>query len=171
MSIAIGDYKASLVRNTFRCISLLAVVLICGGMLPVYSQPVAFQFEGNKNLGAEQLSEVATKCLSQYGTSSDMDDGKIAYCLGRVQSFLTANGYLRATVTERQRMRTNDGLQIAVQIYEEAKYRLGTVTINGATLFPPTRLRQMLHLKTGDIANNEMLSEWSKERLKKAYYE
>ena len=136
------------------------------------SKTIRLDFVGNKAFGKQQLLDVADKCLNQYSSLRGTDElSKIDYCLHKVRSFLAANGYLRATLVDPLQKKTEGGLILIVQIEEGALYHLGEVRINGATVFSPTRIREMLSLKAGDIANADSISEWAYECLKKAYGE
>jgi outer membrane protein insertion porin family len=50
-------------------------------------------------------------------------------------------------------------------------YRLGEIRLKGAEAVAPVKVREMLDLKQGDLANGEKLGKWLFEDLKKVYGE
>ena len=72
-----------------------------------------------------------------------------------------AKGYLQAKLGELQKHQTPTGLKITVPIQEGIPYRLGDIEFQNSRLFTPAQLRQMLKLRTGDVADADVLSEWA----------
>jgi outer membrane protein assembly factor BamA len=154
-------------------VSIMCMLVFCAiGGQKANSQTVTISFEGTKAFASGQLVDVAKKCLEQYSNSrGTAEPSKIKTCVYKVRSFLGASGYIRATVSEPLLERTETGLKVTARIEEGVLYRLGEVKIDSATIFSPTRIREMLDVKTGDIANAESINEWVFDRLEKAYAE
>lgn len=154
---------------------LLAVVGIChvqGRASDLYQNSrIAIEFEGNKVFPTRQLLDVTSRCVaqgpeSQKGYNPDLYD----YCLRHtLANFIRSKGYLRAVVGEERRQQTAEGLKIVVPVDEGALYRLGDIRIEGSKVFSPGQLREMLEIKSGDIAAGTAIYEWLAERVGRAY--
>jgi outer membrane protein insertion porin family len=166
MSITI-DNKRSLIRFHWRGILLLLVVVIFWRAPIACAQNIILRFEGNTKVTSDELRDQAGRCISQFSNSPG--DVRLAYCLKELRSSLGARGYLRATVDEGERKVEANVLQILVHINEGPIYRLGKVKITGSSRFPDTRLREMLYLSEGEVANAEIISTWANVNIKKAY--
>lgn len=149
-------------------VGMALVLSTFGGNIVAYSQPVTLHFKGNKNFTSEELSKETNKCFAQYKESESIN---VDYCFRQLASFLRTRGYFRAVVTEERRQRLNDRLVITALVDEGTLYHLGDVTIHGSTIFSAEKIREMLPLKRGDVANAQVILEWAFVRLKKAYNE
>jgi outer membrane protein assembly factor BamA len=155
-----------------RCFIFIGCLFAAGVVKAQQAFPkdMTLTFEGNKVFATTQLVNLANGCLAtrpqinhEY-TTTDMD-----YCLWKVKLFVTAKGYLRATVGNPRNETENGSRIIVVAIQEGALYRLGEVEISGSKLFSPSQVREMMGLRKGDIANAETLSVGLYERVKEAY--
>jgi outer membrane protein assembly factor BamA len=146
-------------------------VLLCGvtrAQQPTRG-PVILTFEDNTAFSQEELEAVTDKCFA--ANSYAKSEGYIDYCLDRLKLFLSSNGYLRATVTERRRENTPAGLRVGVRVKEGIRYRFGYIQVEGSKLFTPQQLLATLKTKTGDIANTKDLMAWAYQTVKKMYAE
>jgi outer membrane protein insertion porin family len=131
---------------------------------------IVVDFEGNKIFSKQELIAITNPCLDRYSKAGVTDDSEqIEYCLHRVKVFLYGKGYLNPRLGEPRRTQTENGLQIVVPIDEGARYRLGEVKVEGAQLFTPAQILEMIAVKAGDTANGVRLSEAVYDRVKKAY--
>ena len=153
----------------------LTVVVFAGvfGLSSVHAQEATapktiLDFEGNKIFSKPELLEVANRCLTEFSKSQD-EDALLDYCLHRVRQFMSAKGYLQAQVGKPRQEQTENGSKTIVSVNEGALFRLGEVEINGSRTLAPTQIREMLELKTGDIANGDSIGVWLFERVKKTY--
>jgi outer membrane protein insertion porin family len=156
-------------------IRTLVVSFLCCvfGLSAAHAQEAAapkavLDFEGNKIFQTQELLEVANKCLAANSKSQD-EDATLDYCLDRVTHSLRARGYLQARLSEPRHEQTESGSRTMVSVTEGALFRLGEVAISGTRTLAPTQVREMLAMKTGDIADGGKVSEWLFERVKKAY--
>jgi outer membrane protein assembly factor BamA len=125
-------------------------------------------FEGNKIFTKQDLLEVTNRCLTGFSKSQDQDE-LLDYCLHRLRHFMSAKGYLQAQLGKPRQEQTENGSRIIVTVNEGALFRLGEVEIDGSRTLAPTQIREMLELKTGDIADGDRIGVWLFERVKKAY--
>lgn len=153
----------------------LTVVVFAGvfGVSSVHAQEATapktvLDFEGNKIFSKPELLEVANRCLTGFSKSQD-EDALLDYCLHRVRQFMSTKGYLQAQLGKPRQEQTENGFKTIVSVNEGALFRLGEVEIDGSRTLAPTQIREMLELKTGDIANGDSIGVWLFERVKKAY--
>ncbi len=162
-----------MLRKSQSLASFLFLLFLVLGMeqkLNASENKLVVEFEGNKVFSSERLLKRLNLCLAKYADSPDeYKANEFEYCLRNVQSFLRSQGYLRSLVGEPKVQKTDDGLKITVPIEEGAFYRLGNIKLEGAKVFWPEQLLEMLNLKTGDVADGEAIGEWLSVRLKKAY--
>ncbi len=129
------------------------------------------EFEGNKAFSVSELTGMMKRCQARYTTPEETSDPARVRdeCLRRIRFFYTKHGYLRATFGEQQRRETERGLKIIVPVEEGARYRVGTIKVEGAKLFSPEQIIEMIGVKTGDIADGAAIGAGLFERLRKAY--
>jgi outer membrane protein insertion porin family len=133
-------------------------------------QKTMLDFEGNQVFSKQELLEVANKCLTEFSKYRDEDNEHVLeYCLHRVRLSMFSKGYLQAKLGEPRREQTEHGAKTIVSVDEGALFRVGEIEINESKLFSPSQIREMLDLKTGDIADGERLSVALYERVKEAY--
>jgi outer membrane protein insertion porin family len=132
---------------------------------------VRVEFEGNRLFTSERLRALASECYGRSRGADEMFEPEILdYCLRvNVLGFVRRSGYLRARLGERRTERTPAGETVTVPLDEKELYRLGEVTIAGAEFFDAARLREMLPLRAGDIADAEAVGRWLSEHLKERY--
>jgi len=129
---------------------------------------VRVEFEGNRLFTSERLRELTYECYGKDGL--EFEPEKFDYCLRtNVLGFVRRSGYLRAQLGAPRAERTWAGETLTVPIDEKELYRLGEVKIEGAEFFTPARLREMLPLKAGDIADALAVERWLTEHLQKKY--
>jgi len=129
---------------------------------------VRVEFEGNRLFTSERLRELTCEC---YGRDEpEFVPEKLDYCLRMsVLGFLRRSGHLQAQLGETRAERTGAGETLTVPVEEKELYRLGEVKIEGAEFFTPARLREMLPLKAGDVADADALGRWMSEHMRTAY--
>jgi outer membrane protein insertion porin family len=129
-------------------------------------------FAGNDVFSEQDLRSITDKCLAMDSHWKEgYNSQTLEYCLKRLQLSLAAKGYLQATVGKPISTTTEAGILLKVSVSEGALFRLQEVRIDGARAFSPARLRELLNLKTGDIANGDVIDEWLFDAAKKAYNE
>ncbi len=130
------------------------------------------RFEGNKNFSSQELVEKIRGYLADYqGTEDEYDADRFEFALRRLSNFVRSRGYLQATFGEPTRERDARGLILTVAVNEGVVYRLGEIRIKGAEVIAPVRIREMLDLKQGDLANGQRFAKWLYEDVKKIYGE
>lgn len=131
------------------------------------SSEIVIEFEGNKVFSTPEILGEVTPCLTQYPQSKcGYDSSVLAHC---VQRYLRSQGYLRAKVGEPKKQETEQGLKITVPLEEGALYRLGEIQIEGQRLFPREQIKELLNLRTGDVADGEIINEWLNKQVKNVY--
>lgn len=127
-----------------------------------------YRFEGNRMFPTQRLAEEARQCMA--GFERDFYDPDVFdYCLHRLDNFARSQGYLQAHFHDPKVEETGAGLIVTLQASEGIFYRLGEIRIEGTSAFSLEKIRAMLPMKSGDIANGEQLSKWLFEKLKKEY--
>jgi outer membrane protein assembly factor BamA len=117
---------------------------------------IALQFEGNRVFSQQELLAVTEKCLAtDPHWNGRIEPEPLAYCSRKLQAFLGSKGYLKATVGKAQTRQLQDKHGVIIHVDEGALYRLGEVRIEGAKLLSSDRIRELLDLKRGDIADGE----------------
>ena len=134
------------------------------------TRKVVVDFEGNKVFPTKQLVDLVNRCLETRSTwHTEYHAADLEYCLWKLNQFLASKGYLRGKFREPRREETENTLRVIVHIDEGALYRLGKVRIEGARLFAPAQILEMLTLKTGDTFDAGRLNEWLDNRVRKHY--
>lgn len=134
-----------------------------------------FSFSGNEVFSSSVLIAKISEFVSAYYELEDDNDDEyffkedvFDYALRRLRGFVSSQGYLDARF-EWDREQTANGELISVEMIEGRQYRLGKITIQGAKLFSAERLRAMLNLEEGAIANGEAIEKWLYDDVEKAY--
>lgn len=131
---------------------------------------VRVEFEGNRLFTSERLRALTSECYGAGNAEEEFDPERLDYCLRtNVLGFVRRSGYLRAELGEPRVEKAGAGQTWTVPIDEKELYRLGQVKLEGAEFFTPERLREMLPLKSGDIADGGAVVRWLNEHLKKLY--
>ena len=126
-------------------------------------------FEGNKVFSEQELLRITAPCLENSRPRARSDSEALEYCLRKLKLSMGAKGYLQAVVGPSKEQETENWSRLVVPVNEGPRYRLGEVKIEGLTLFTSAQILEMLTLKTGDIADAEILMEWLNERVHKKY--
>jgi outer membrane protein insertion porin family len=82
---------------------------------------------------------------------------------------MRSQGYLNAKIGKPKEQNDERSFNLIVPIEEGLRYRLGSINIQGAKVFPSEQLIEKLNLKTGNIADGQELFQWLFERVKKLY--
>ena len=143
-------------------------LVVEGRCLPL----VEVRFEGNKNFSSQELESKIRGYLAAYeSTGDEYDADRFEFALQRLLNFVRSRGFLQATFGEPTREIDARGVVLTVAVDEGVVYRLGEIRIKGAEAIAPVRVREMLDLKQGDVADGQKLGKWLFEDLKKHYGE
>jgi Surface antigen variable number repeat len=126
------------------------------------------RFEGNKVFSSEQLASQMKQCLADDDVGG-YDPDIFENCLSRPHHFVRSKGYLQAKFADPLKKETEDGLVLTISADEGLLYRLGRITISGATFISPEQIRATTPLQKGDIADGEKIGKALYEDLKKQY--
>jgi outer membrane protein insertion porin family len=173
MSVSASFIASARIGWTLMAALVLIGVFSASAVAQGTSYPiVTINFEGNEVFGRQELLDVANRCIERYRTASGAAvSNDVDACLREVRSFIFANGYLRATFEEPEKTKTEMGLVVTVRIDEGVLYRIGQVRIEGAAVLPPSRIRALLRLKTGDVANAETINDWVDGSVQNLYWD
>jgi len=132
---------------------------------------VRIEFEGNRLFTSERLRGMTTECYERTRRiDEELDPEAFDYCLRtEVLGFVRRSGYLRARLGELRAERSGAGETLTVPLDEKELYRLGRVRIEGAETFAPERLRELLPLRQGDVADGPAVVRWLGEHLRGMY--
>ena len=128
-------------------------------------------FKGNRFVSSQELTETMTRCLEPAFKAQDKYTSELGeYCSNHeVLSFVRSKGYLQAVVSKPERLETEHELKLVMNIEAGPLYRVGEIKIEGANVFSPEQIIEILGLRPGEIANGMALGDTLYERLKKAY--
>lgn len=131
------------------------------------------RFPDNHAFSSSELSARTRKCLAgeEPDGANIYDAEELDVCLRRLGNFVRSKGYLQARFHDPESEETKDGLVITIHADEGMLYKVGEITIEGAKVVPTSRIRTMLSLQPGHVANGEMIAKWLFEDLKKVYGE
>lgn len=160
------------------------------------SRIIDIDFTGNEHFSDSEL-KAAMQYVKEHGLISRFKGQDILHLeklqadLQRnVRSYMWSKGYFQARIGEPEVIGTgvkrtdfiplidlplplisskDDTLRIVVPVTEGKVYRVGTVKIEGNSIFSEQQIIGALGLKTGDIANGKKLSDGVYEEMKKAY--
>lgn len=160
------------------------------------SRIVEIDFTGNENFkdselrGALQLVK-ETGLVARVKGQDILDMRKLQYDLQKnVRSYMFSKGYFQARIGEPEVVglglkRTDflplitiplplissvdDTLKIVVPVQEGKVFRLGTLTVEGNSIFSEQQIMAFIGLKTGDIADGKRLQDVVYEELKTLY--
>jgi Surface antigen variable number repeat len=129
-------------------------------------------FSGNKAFSSSLLKEKVAEYVVDYDKlqkdwERDIGGGPVDYAMDRLMGFYISHGYLQVGFNSEQRS-TEHGPLTLLEINEGKAYRLGKVRITGSKLISADRIKAMLTLREGDIADGEVLRKW-KDDLRKIY--
>ena len=132
-----------------------------------------FRFEGNRIFSSDLLAAKLREYMAGYKETGQQgyDADILNYALLSLNNFARSQGYLRATFGEPKIAEVGTGLMITVHADEGVLFRLGKIDIEGSGMISPQRIRAMLDLQTGDVAQGTKISKWLFEELRQAYGE
>lgn len=132
---------------------------------------VRVEFEGNRVFSAEQLSAAVAGCYERTRDAGrELAPELLTYCLRTdVRRLLLRAGYVRAVVGEPRVEAWGLSQRFTAPVEERGRYRLGEIRIEGAAHFEAARLRGLLALGAGDVADADAVTRWLGETLKALY--
>lgn len=153
---------------------------------------VDIQFEGNqifsdKRLRAQMKEVQEAGLISRFRSTDILDREKLDHDLQRVTFYMRSKGYLQARTGEPRvesvgprrtgfpilplpiLSSTDEGLRITVPVTEGKLYRIGSIKIEGNSIYSEQVITSIIGLKPGDVANGERIGKALNEDLKKAY--
>jgi hypothetical protein len=138
--------------------------------LPQYE----IHFRGNKVFSSEELTRKMEESLAQYDQLDkdyqlDIGGGIFDYAVRQVCVFIWNQGYLDADF-KTDRSTSTRGEIITLNVDEGKRYRIGEIRIEGGKRLSTDRIRAMLPLRTGDIADGEIIDKWVNE-LEESYHD
>lgn len=146
---------------------LLAAASLCAAQTP--PRELRVEFEGNRVFTSEQLRRAFMQCY-EANRGELLYHGVFDYCLRRDPlNVMRRAGYVRAKFGEPRSESLGDVMTLTVPVEERELYRVGRVTVEGATHFDAEGLRGLLPLKRGDIADSIAVGRWVDEHLRKKY--
>ena len=160
------------------------------------SRIIDIDFQGNEKFSDGELSSALTLVketglISRFKGQDILDLQKLQYDLNKnVVAYMRSKGYFQARIGEPEVVglgvkRTDfiplitlplplisskdDTLKIIVPVTEGRIFRVGTLKVEGNSIFSEQQILSYIGLKTGEIANGKRLQEAVYEDLKKAY--
>jgi outer membrane protein insertion porin family len=152
---------------------------------------VDIQFEGNQIFGDGSLRSQMryvreAGLITRFRGQDILDREKLEVDLRRVQFYMRSKGYLQARTGEPRvegvgPRRTgfflplpllssvDEGLRVTVPVTEGKLYRIGSIKIEGNSIYSEQVITNVIGLKPGDVANGERIGKALQEDLKKAY--
>jgi outer membrane protein insertion porin family len=152
---------------------------------------VDIQFEGNEvfsdgSLRSQMAYVKEAGLISRFRSQDILDREKLEVDLRRVQFYMRSKGYLQARTGEPRveglgPRRTgfwlplpflssvDEGLRVTIPVSEGRLYRIGSIKIEGNSIFSEQIIQSIVGLKPGDVANGERIGKSLQEDLKKAY--
>ncbi|MGB8510083.1 MAG: outer membrane protein assembly factor BamA [Pyrinomonadaceae bacterium] len=154
---------------------------------------VEIQFEGNQvfkdgDLRSQMNLVREAGLISRFKGQDILDTQKLEYDLRyNVTNYMRSKGYLEARTGEPKieglgERRTgfpilpipvlsssDEALRITVPVIEGKLYRLGELKIEGNSIFSEQNIRDVVGLKTGEVANGQRLYKALSEDLKRLY--
>lgn len=160
------------------------------------SRIIEIDFQGNEHFKDSELRNALTLVketglISRFKGQDILDLRKLQYDLQKnVRSYMFSKGYFQARIGEPEVVglgvkRTDfiplitlpiplissvdDTLKIIVPVTEGKVYRVGTLAVEGNSIFSEQQIMGFVGLKTGDIADGKRLQDVVYEDLKKVY--
>ncbi|HKQ51706.1 MAG TPA: outer membrane protein assembly factor BamA [Pyrinomonadaceae bacterium] len=152
---------------------------------------VEIQFEGNEvfsdgSLRSQMAYVKEAGLISRFRGQDILDREKLEVDLRRVQFYMRSKGYLQARTGEPRveglgQRRTgfwlplpfissvDEGLRVTIPVTEGRLYRIGSIKIEGNSIYSEQLIQSIVGLKPGDVANGERIGKALQEDLKKAY--
>jgi outer membrane protein insertion porin family len=161
--------KRCLVLNSL--LAVLVVVLVKQVTIRAIDGNIAVQvdFEGNQVFTTDQLRIAMTSdAIGSQPRSGPPLGRELEKGLERLREFLAAHGYVNPRIGQPQVEDNGSGVIVKVPIEEGPLYRLGEVSITGASVFSEQQIIQALDMKQGDPFSGEAIRTWF-ERVKHLY--
>jgi outer membrane protein insertion porin family len=152
---------------------------------------VEIQFEGNKvfsdgKLRSQMKYVQEAGLISRFKGRDILDREKLDVDLRLVQFYMRSKGYLQARTGDPKveglgprrtgffiplpfLSSTDEALRVTVPVTEGKLYRIGSIKIEGNSIFSEQVITNVVGLKPGDVANGERIGKALQEDLKKAY--
>jgi outer membrane protein insertion porin family len=152
---------------------------------------VEVQFEGNQifsdgKLRSQMRYVREAGLLTRFRGQDILDREKLDVDLRRVQFYMRSKGYLQARTGEPRveglgprrtgfflplplLSSTDEGLRVTIPVTEGKVYRIGSIKVEGNSIYSEQVISNVIGLKPGDIANGERIGKALQEDLKKAY--
>src|SRR5437870_13685908 len=125
--------------------------------------------------------------ITRFRDQDILDREKLDYDLHHVDSYMRSKGYLQARTGEPRveglgprrtgfpilplpvLSSTDEALRITIPVTEGKLYRIGSLKIEGNSIYSEQVIASVIGLKPGDVANGERIGKALSEDLKKAY--
>lgn len=152
---------------------------------------VEIQFEGNQifsdgKLRSQMKFVKEAGLISRFKSQDILDREKLEVDLRLVQFYMRSKGYLQARTGEPRveglgrrttgffiplplLSSTDEALRVTVPVTEGKLYRIGTIKVEGNSIFSEQIITAIVGLKPGDVANGERIGKGLQEDLKKYY--
>jgi outer membrane protein insertion porin family len=152
---------------------------------------VEIQFEGNKAFSSGKLRDQMkyvkeAGLITRFRGQDILDREKLEADLHQVKNYMASKGYLEARLGEPRveglgkrttgfflplpfLSSTDEALKVTIPVTEGRIYKIGTLKIEGNSIFSEQQISQVIGLKPGDVANGERISKALFENLKKLY--
>jgi len=152
--------------------SLADVVLRIREGSPLLVRRIAF--EGNRVFSDRRLrramGQKAADFMSWLTRSGVFDEDQLREDVEAIRRLYLDAGYLDVEVSEPEVTRQGRRVDILIRIREGSQYRVGQVSVTGATVFPAGELQRRAGLQAGETAGYRRLQE-AAERIQDAYNE
>jgi outer membrane protein insertion porin family len=152
---------------------------------------VEIQFEGNQifsdgKLRSQMKFVKEAGLISRFKGQDILDREKLEVDLRLVQFYMRSKGYLQARTGEPRveglgrrttgffiplplLSSTDEALRVTVPVTEGKLYRIGSIKVEGNSIFSEQVITAIVGLKPGDIADGERIGKGLQEDLKKYY--
>jgi outer membrane protein insertion porin family len=152
---------------------------------------VEVQFEGNNifsdgKLRSQMKYVKEAGLITRFKSQDILDREKLEVDLRLVQFYMRSKGYLQARTGEPRveglgprrtgfflplpfLSSTDEGLRVTVPVTEGKLYRIGSIKVEGNSIFSEQLINAIIGLEPGDIANGERIGKGLQEDLKKYY--
>jgi outer membrane protein insertion porin family len=181
---AVVDHRADEVSATSTAITF---VIAEGERVRV----VEIQFEGNQvfsdgSLRSQMKYVKEAGLVTRFKSQDILDREKLEVDLRLVQFYMRSKGYLQARTGEPRveglgrrttgffiplpfLSSTDEALRVTVPVTEGKLYRIGSLKVEGNSIYSEQVITSIIDLKPGDVANGERIGKALQEDLKKAY--
>jgi outer membrane protein insertion porin family len=152
---------------------------------------VEIQFEGNQifsdgKLRSQMKYVKEAGLITRFKSQDILDREKLDVDLRLVQFYMRSKGYLQARTGEPRieglgkrttgffiplpfLSSTDEALRVTVPVTEGKLYRIGSIKVEGNSIYSEQVITSIVDLKPGDVANGERIGKALQEDLKKAY--